>query len=155
MGTSSEEDIRVAFEELVITHSDLNAKINISHFKPKILEAIDHLKGISHKSSDVDSIFDFITWTTASNIAKEALADIITDLIKQNIIRNKKSINGHDSFRLNTLEVFSTTDKTSDTDDTQLQDVKGHKDNNKPNSSLQQQTLSFIEPDINTLCSCQ
>ena len=155
MGTSSEEDIRVAFEELVITHSDLNAKINISHFKPKILEAIDHLKGISHKSSDVDSIFDFITWTTASNIAKEALADIITDLIKQNIIRNKKSINGHDSFRLNTLEVFSTTDKTSDTDDTQLQDEKGHKDNNKPNSSLQQQTLSFTEPDINTLCSCQ
>ena len=154
MGTSSEEDIRVAFEELVITHSDLNAKINISHFKPKILEAIDHLKGISHKRPDVDSIFDFITRTTASNITKKALADIITDLVKQNIIVNKKSINGRDSFRRNT-EVFSTTDETSDIDNTQLQNEKGHKDNNKPNSSLQQPAHSFIETDIHTLCSCQ
>ena len=77
----------MAFEKLGITHSDLNTSINISHFKPKILEAIDHLKGISdkrHKRPEVDSIFDFITRTTASNITKEALADIITDLIKQN-----------------------------------------------------------------------
>ena len=60
-----------------------------------------------------------------------------------------------DSFRRNTLEVFSTTDETSDTDNTQLQNEKGHKDNNKPNSSLQQPTHSFIETDIYTLCSSQ
>ena len=60
-----------------------------------------------------------------------------------------------DLFRRNTLEVFSTTDETSDTDNTQLQNEKGHKDNNKPNSSLQQPTHSFIETDIHTLCSCQ
>ena len=119
MSASSETDISVAFEKLAITHSDINANINISHFKPKILEAIDHLKGISHKHPYVDSIFDFITRATASNITKEALADIITDLVKQNIIINKKSINGRDSFRRNTLEVFSTTDKTSDIDNTQ------------------------------------
>ena len=77
----------MAFE--AITHSDLITNINIFCFKPKILEAIDHLKGISqNKRPDVDSIFDFITRTT--NITKEALADIITDLIKQNIIINKK-----------------------------------------------------------------
>ena len=35
------------------------------------------------------------------------------------------------------------------------QNEKGHKDNNKPNSSLQQPTPSFNETDINTLCSCQ
>ena len=119
LSTSSEKDIRAAFEKLAITHSDINVNINISHFKPKILEAIDHLKGISHKHPYVDSIFDFITRATASNITKEALADIITDLVKQNIIINKKSINGRDSFRRNTLEVFSTTDKTSDIDNTQ------------------------------------
>ena len=33
---------------------------------------------------------DPITRTTAPNITKEALADIITDLVKQNIIINKK-----------------------------------------------------------------
>ena len=81
----------MAFEKLAITHSDLITNINIFCFKPKILEAIDHLKGISqNKRPDVDSIFDFIIRTTLSNITKEALADIITDLIKQNIIINKK-----------------------------------------------------------------
>ena len=145
----------MAFKKTSNYHSDIIANINISHFKPKILEAIDHLKGISHKHPYVDSIFDFITRATASNITKEALADIITDLVKQNIIINKKSVNGRDSFRRNTLEVFSTTDETSDTDNTQLQNEKGHKDNNKPNSSLQQPAHSFIETDIHTLCSCQ
>ena len=154
MSTSSEKDISVAFEKLAITHSDINANINIPHFKPKILEAIDHLKGISHKRPDVDSIFDFITRTTASNIIKEALADIISDLVKQNIIINKKSVNWHESFRRNTLEVFSTTGETSDTDTTQLQNEKDHKDNDEPKSSLQQPTHSFIEIDIHTLSSC-
>ena len=65
---------------------------------------------------------------------------------------NKKSINGHNSFRRNTLEVFRTTDESCATDYT---DEKGHKDNNKNNSSLQQPTHSFIETDIRTLCSCQ
>ena len=76
----------MAFKKLAITHSDLNANINISHFKPEILETIDHLKGISLKRPDVDSIFDFIIRTTASNITKETLADIITDLMKQNLL---------------------------------------------------------------------
>ena len=120
IGTSSENGIRVASEKQAITHLDVNVNINISHFKPKILEAIDHLKGISHKHPYVDSIFDFITRATASNITKEALADIITDLVKQNIIINKKSINGWDSFRRNTLDVFSTTDEISGIDNTQL-----------------------------------
>ena len=155
MSTSPEKNIRVAFEKLAITHSDINVNINIPHFKPKILEVIDHLKGSSHKRPDVDSIFDSITRTTASNITKEALADIITDLVKQNIIINKKSVNGHDSFRRNTVEVFSTTDETSDTDNSQLQNEKVHKDNDKPNSSLQQPTHSFIETYIHTLSSCQ
>ena len=136
------------------SEKDLNANINISHFKPKILEAIDHLKGISHKCPDVDSIFDFIIRTTASYITKEALADIITDLIKQNIIINKKSINGRESLTRNTLDVSSTSDENSDTDNTHQQ-KKGHRDNNKPNSSLQQPAPLFNETDINILYSCQ
>ena len=54
--------LSVTFEKLTITHSDLNATINISHFKSKVLEAINHLKGISHKRPD--TIFDFITRET-------------------------------------------------------------------------------------------
>ena len=145
----------MTFEKLAITHSDLNANINISHFDLKILEAIDHLKGTSHKHRDVESIFDFITRTTASNVTQEALAGIITNLIKQNIIINKKSNNGRNSFWRNTLDAFSTSDVTSDTDKTRQQNEKGHKDNNKPNSSLQQPAPSFKEIDINILCSCK
>ena len=155
MSASSDKDISIGFEKLAIIHSDLNANINISHFKPKILEAIDHLKGISLKRLGVDSIFDFITRTIASNITKDALADIITDLIKQNIITNKKSLNGRDSFKRNTLILCSTTDENSDTDSTQQQSEKGHKDNNKPNSSLQKPAPSFNETNINIHCSCQ
>ena len=59
---------------------ELYSIINISHFKPKILEATDHLKDISNKRADVNSIFDLVTRTTA-NTTKEASADIITDLI--------------------------------------------------------------------------
>ena len=142
----------MAFGNLAIIHSDLNVNNNVSHFKPKILEALDHLKDISHKLPQVDSIFDFIPRTTASDITKEALADI-TNLIKQNI--NRKSINGRDSFRRSTIDVFSTTDGTSDTDNTQQQKEKDYKDNNKSNSSLQQPAPSFNETDINTLCSSQ
>ena len=112
------------------------------------------MKGISHKRPDVDSIFDFITRTTASNITKEVLADIITDLVKESIIINKKSINVRDLFRRNT-HVCSTTDENSDTDNTQQQNEKGHNDNNKLNGSLQQSAPPFNENDINTLCSCQ
>ena len=90
----SEKDINVAFENLANTHSDLNANINISHSKPKILEAIDHLKGINHKRPDVDSIFDFITSRTTSNITKQALADLVADLIKQNTIIDKNLLLG-------------------------------------------------------------
>ena len=96
MSKSSEKDIRVAFEKVAIIHTDINANINISYFKPKILEAIDHWKGISHKHPGVDSI----TRATAFNITKEALADIITDLVKQNRIINNKFINGCDQGRI-------------------------------------------------------
>ena len=57
--------------------------------------------------------------------------------------------------RCNTSDVFSTTDKTSDTDITQQWNEKGHKGNNKPNSSLQQPAPLLNETDINTFCSCQ
>ena len=68
---------------------------------------------------------------------------------------NTKSINGRNWFRRNTIDVFSTTDKTSDTDNTQQQNKNDHKDNNKSISSLQQPAQPFNETDINTLCFSQ
>ena len=107
---------------------------------------INHLKGINHKRLDVDSIFDFITTTTASNITKQALADIIADLIKQNIIIGRKSIIGRDSFKRNTIDVLRTTDEISDTNNNQEQNEIHRNDNNKSHTLI---------PDIDTLCSSQ
>ena len=59
------------------------------------------------------------------------------------------------SFRRNTLDVCSIADGNIDIDITQQQNQKGHKDNNKPNSSLQHPAALFDETNINSLCSCQ
>ena len=116
------------------------------------MEVIDHLKGTSHKSPDVDSIFDFSIRTTASNVTKEALADIITDMIKQNKIINKRAINMRDLFRRNTLEFLVPLMKPLITLSNKTKKATKTK---KSNGSLQQPAPSFNETDINTLCSCQ
>ena len=112
------------------------------------METNDHLKGISHKRPDLYSISDFITRTTASNITKEGLADIIADLIKQNKMIKKKSINGRDLFRRNTIDAFSTTDETSGT---QQQSEKDHNDNNKSIAHSSSQHYHLIKA---TLIPC-
>ena len=52
-----------------IIHDDVNN--SHSHFEEKIFQAIDHLKEVSHKRPDIDSIFDFINKSAASNITQE------------------------------------------------------------------------------------
>ena len=69
-------------------------------WKPKILEAIDHIKTIRHKRADINAIFDYINKNTASNINKNAIENFISQLTKQKIIRNKKTPTGCDSFCL-------------------------------------------------------
>ena len=51
----------MGFEKLENVHSDLNVNINVFYVKPKIFEAIDHLRDIIHKHSDLNPIFDFMT----------------------------------------------------------------------------------------------
>ena len=56
--------------------------------KPKILQAIDHIKAIRQKCTD---IFDYINKNAASNINKNAIENFISQLTKQKIIINKKT----------------------------------------------------------------
>ena len=98
----------MAFEKMPITptifHDDVNN--SHSHFNEKIFQGIDLLKEVGHKRPDIHSISDFINKSTASNLTKESLEEIITDLISKNLIINKKS-NGRDSFRRNVAIVIS------------------------------------------------
>ena len=98
----------MAFEKMPITptifHDDVNN--SHSHFNEKIFQGIDLLKEVGHKRPDIHSISDFINKSTASNLTKESLEEIITDLDSKNLIINKKS-NGRDSFRGNVAIVIS------------------------------------------------
>ena len=98
----------MAFEKMPITptifHDDVNN--SHSHFNEKIFQGIDLLKEVGHKRPDIHSISDFINKSTASNLTKESLEEIITDLVSKNLIINKKS-NGRDSFRRNVAIVIS------------------------------------------------
>ena len=87
-----------------IFHDDVNN--SHSHFNEKIFQGIDLLKEVGHKHPDIHSISDFINKSTASNLTKESLEEIITDLVSKNLIINKKS-NGRDSFRRNVEIVIS------------------------------------------------
>ena len=120
MNVSSDRDISIAFEKMVITPTIIHYDVtnSHSHFENKIFKAIDHLKEVSHKRPDIDSIFDFINKSTVSNITKESLEETITDLVNKNLIINKK-LNGRDSFRRNTEVVNSTIT------DTQQEDTAG------------------------------
>ena len=66
-------------------------------WKPKIIEAIDHIKTIRHKLVDINAIFEYINKNTASNINKNAIENFISQLTRQKIIINKKTPAGCDS----------------------------------------------------------
>ena len=83
----------------VIPDNDYNSCFAL--WKPKILEAIDHIKTVRHNHADINAIFDYINKNTASNINKNVIENFISQLTKQKIIINRKTLTGCDSFRPN------------------------------------------------------
>ena len=53
---------------------------------------------MSHKRPNLDEIFDFIKKSTTSNTDKEAIKAFIAQLLWQNLIVNKRSQTGEDSY---------------------------------------------------------
>ena len=76
-------------------------------WKPIILEAVDHVKTIRRKRADINAIFDYINKNTASNFNKNVIENFISQLTKQKIIMNRKTLTGCDSFRPNNHEIVS------------------------------------------------
>ena len=56
-----------------------------SLFKPKILCAIDRIKE-KKKRPDIDSIYDYLSMTEASNIDKVSIELILNELVKENVL---------------------------------------------------------------------
>ena len=135
---SYDRDISEAFEKITVTPKSIHDDVNNSHshIEEKIFQAIDHLKEVSHKRPDIDSIFEFINKLTASDMTKEPLEEIITGLVNKNLIISRKW-DGCDSFRRNTAIVNSTIINT------QYQDTV---DPNIVKSKIE----TYIERNVNT-----
>ena len=81
-----------------ITSSENESRDSVlSTFKPLVLSAIDILCN-KKKRPDVDSIYDHIIKTQASNADRVLIESVVTNLIKENLIINKKTPSGFDSF---------------------------------------------------------
>ena len=100
----TEKEISTALEKLTITNDlEKNGKTTeiSSLFKPKILCAIDRIKE-KKKRPDIDSIYDYLSRTEASNIDKISIELILNELVKENVVVNKKTSLGDSFRRINT-----------------------------------------------------
>ena len=82
-----DKEISITFDKLKITpESDSSIKENSNSInngiKTMVLDRIDKLQG-KKKRPDIDSIFDFLSKTMATNIDKDTLTDSISQLITQ------------------------------------------------------------------------
>ena len=46
-------------------------------WKPKVIEAIDHIKIIGHKHVDINVIFEYVNRNTVSSITKNSIENFI------------------------------------------------------------------------------
>ena len=108
-----------------------------------ILKSIDKLRG-KKKCPDLDSIFDFLSKTVATNIDKDTLTDSISQLITQKVLVNKKTPNGYDSLYLSNfdqreIENISET-KSDEKDDDSVQTLTPNTPKETPQFPIQSET---------------
>ena len=72
-----------------------------------ILDSIYKLRE-KKKRPDIDSIFDFLSKTVATNIDEDTLTNSISQLITQKVLVSKKTSNGYDSLYLSNLDIVLT-----------------------------------------------
>ena len=75
-------------------------------FKPKVLNTIRQIRA-SKKRPDNDSILDYIIKKEASNADKPPIISITNKLMNQNLTENKKTLQGLDSFHLDTGNILN------------------------------------------------
>ena len=94
--TSTENDISTAFGNLSLISNSENT--TITEYEPKVITAIKEIRN-KKKRPDIDAIFDYISRSEASNIDIKTIDSFIQNLLKKkNVITNKKTPQGLDSF---------------------------------------------------------
>ena len=84
-----------------IQHNDDSFEI----FKPKILMAIDKIKG-KKKRADIDAIHNFIVQADVTDIDKNTIKDFVTQLVAQKLLIKKNTSQGNESYHKTPMEVF-------------------------------------------------
>ena len=67
-------------------------------FQPKILAAIDYIRNVNKQRTDAEAIYKYISRKEASNVNKTDIVNSIDELVKQNVVVNRKTNSGYDSF---------------------------------------------------------
>ena len=88
-----------------IHNQDNNDDLNF--FTAEVFAAIDHIKNIWHKSPDLDAIYNYISKSTATNINRNSIENVIHALIESNLLAVKTNSNGKRSY-LPTRKVIET-----------------------------------------------
>ena len=115
----SDKEISNAFDKLKITpekESSIKESSNNLDNGIKTMISIDKLR-VKKKRPDIDSIFDFLSKTVATNIDKDTLADSISQLITLKVLVNKMTSNGYDYLYLSNvdqIEIEPTSETKSD-----------------------------------------
>ena len=135
---SYDRDISEAFEKITVTLkvSMMTSIIPIHILKKRYFRLSTIWKRLVTNAQTLIRFFEFINKLTASDMTKEPLEEIITDLVNKNLIINRKW-DGYDSFRRNTAIVNSTIINT------QYQDTV---DPNIVKSNIE----TYIERNVNT-----
>ena len=106
-----DNDISIALEKLSISsdksssndvpnkESESLSNDTIDIFKPLIISAIESIRGKS-KCPDIDAIYRHISMSEATNLDRDFIALVLNDLENQNVIYNKPTTQGVDSYFL-------------------------------------------------------
>ena len=112
-----EKFISNAFNKFKFTRDDRKIdEVNdeaLSLFKPKILNIIDQIKQ-KKKIPDLNTIYEYLSKTEASNPDKQLVETILANLIETNVTVHRKTPKGLDSFQ--NLEVVEVPVHVLDTD---------------------------------------
>ena len=146
----SYNEIDAAFKNLNISSKDKNKNESITSdelylFKPKILQAIEYTRE-KRKRPDTNAIYEHLKNTKASNIDKETLGNIISELTNQKIFENKKSAYGN-SFRLITDKEKDTLDEITSPDN--IDNIDKNDNQSDPGININTQSFTYLnEKDI-------
>ena len=95
-----QNDISLALEKMSFTLETLDSFSNDQHsaIKSKILNSIDKIKK-NKKRTDLNAITEHILKTEASNLDQDFIDTMISELTNENLIENRRTPQGLDSFR--------------------------------------------------------